>query len=219
MRDLTLLVCTIQQVQDSMLAFSVAAGPAFQESSFSPACGFVIHRRCAYAVLDWRAVIAETPSARAACLFWARHFVLCLRLGESEVSVCGPGGNPQASVVFASLPDTVLVLTHARTHKDTNRHTFWQATSFSVRSLAGWECGACHLSKVSAAYMRWSWKLLLSAVFPLFLSLLTVLYWCVCGQRGNLTPASRQVLESNPTASFPARQASAQTTSESDWWF
>lgn len=100
---------------------------------------------CVYAAwLNLGAVIAETPSARAACLFWVRHFVLCLHLGESEVSVCGPGGNPQASVVFASLPDTVLVLKHTRA--DTNRHKFWQATSFPVHGRAGWECGACHLS-------------------------------------------------------------------------
>lgn len=66
--------------------------------------------------LDLSSIIGETPSARVACLFWARHLVLCLHLGESEVSVCGPGGNPQASVVFASLPDTVLVLTHTHTH-------------------------------------------------------------------------------------------------------
>lgn len=45
-------------------------------------------------------------AARAACLFWSRHFALYLRLGESEVSVCGPAGNPQASVVFAFLPHT-----------------------------------------------------------------------------------------------------------------
>lgn len=93
--------------------------------------------------LDLSSIIGETPSARVACLFWARHLVLCLHLGESEVSVCGPGGNPQASVVFASLPDTVLVLTHT--------HTLWQATSLSRCDLAGWECGACHLSKVCAA--------------------------------------------------------------------
>lgn len=66
--------------------------------------------------LRCRAVIARTPSARAACLFWARHLVLCLRLGESEVSVCGPGGNPQASVVFASLPVLVLTQTLTDTH-------------------------------------------------------------------------------------------------------
>lgn len=78
------------------------------------------------------AVPAETPSARAPCLFWARHLVLCLHLGESEVNVCGPGGNPQASVVFASLPDTVLVHTH--TH--TLTHTRWQAAACSQRDLA-----------------------------------------------------------------------------------
>lgn len=77
--------------------------------------------------------------------FGARHFVLYLRLGESEVSVCSPGGTPQASVVFASLPDAVLVYTHTLT--DTH------SGSLSLCDLAGWECGACHLSKVSAAYM------------------------------------------------------------------
>lgn len=60
-----------------------------------------------------QAAALRTPSARAACLFWARHLGLCLRLGESEVSVCCAGGNPQASVVFASLP--VLVLTQTLT--------------------------------------------------------------------------------------------------------
>lgn len=85
--------------------------------------------------------------------------------------------------------------THTHTLTDTNRHTLWQATSFSLCDLAGWECGACHLSKVSAAYMLWNWKLSLTAVSPLFLSLLTVLYWRVLGQRGKLTPASRQVFE------------------------
>lgn len=61
----------------------------------------------------WPATVLRTPSARAACLFWARLLGLCLRLGESEVSVCCAGGNPQASVVFASLP--VLVLTQTLT--------------------------------------------------------------------------------------------------------
>lgn len=60
-----------------------------------------------------QAAVLRTPSARVACLFWARHLGLCLRLGESEVSVCCAGGNPQASVVFASLP--VLVLTQTLT--------------------------------------------------------------------------------------------------------
>lgn len=63
-----------------------------------------------------QAAVPRTPSARAACLFWARLLGLCLRLGESEVSVCCTGGNPQASVVFASLPVLVLAQTLTDTY-------------------------------------------------------------------------------------------------------
>lgn len=41
-------------------------------------------------------------TARAACLFWARHFVLCVGLGEIEVSDCRPGENPQTSAGLRS---------------------------------------------------------------------------------------------------------------------
>lgn len=134
--------------------------------------------------------MAEIPAARAACLFWVRHFVLCLRLVESEVSVCGPGGNPQASVVFASLPDTVLALTH--TYVD----AVWRATRFSLRDLAGWEYGASHLSKVSAAYMQEKRKPLRS----FHCCLLRINKKCAPWGELHLQTGS----ESNSPASFPA---------------
>lgn len=76
------------------------------------------------------------------CLFWVKHFVLCLRLVKSEVSVCSAAGNPQASVVLARHPS----------HTQTGTHTFWQTTRFTQSDLAVWEYRASHLFRVSASY-------------------------------------------------------------------
>lgn len=85
---------------------------SFRDRLSVPACGFC-HLPAARMLGPESRHRRKIPEHVRPVCFGARHFVLCLRLGEREVSVCGPGGNPQASVVFASLPDAALVLSHA----------------------------------------------------------------------------------------------------------
>lgn len=91
-------------------------------------------------------------------------------MGESEVSVCGPGGNPQASVVFVSLPDTVLVLKH--TPADT--HSGRPPVSHCVTLLGGKVGHVTCPKSVQPASVKL--KVARVSRFSLFLLLLTVLY-------------------------------------------
>lgn len=100
--------------------------------------------------LGYRAVIAETPRSTCGLFVLGQTTRPCVYVWVKVRSVSAAlVGTRRHLLCLPPLPNTVLVLTQTLT--DTHTLSLWQATSFSLCDLAGWECGACHLSKVSAS--------------------------------------------------------------------
>lgn len=160
-------------------------------------CGF-IHQR---------AIITEN-SPSTCCLFVLGQ-ILCLvfMFGWKWGQCLQPGGNPHASVVLASLLDTLLLIY-------SNTETFWQAPKFSLCDLAWWECGAFHLSKVPVAYMLCERKLLLSAVFLLLSFTVDSPVLTSMGAAWEINTSLEADSWSNFTACWAARKTGAKTTPE-----